>query len=320
MDSPIIKWLTVVMGWPLIVLAAIVVFELYLALFYLPTIGPPNRQRIQHPGHHPGALEALARYRALPAAEQTAIRDGLGAAMVPVETWIDGLGEAELRLLCLGENHDDHTRRFLADSFFSRFEADALLLETTPRELVAIRRRIARGSSYVPLLDADIAAVINAAVGRNPDLLIRGVEELPIQMQRHRRGVGSREQSIARNIAHWLGEDWRHVVLIGALHCKDLPQWLYRTALAEIPGLTVANTLNVRVLGEHQDGPLEAFVYFLDEIGLEPGDFAIPDTASLPRPLRQWFLLLWDQTMGPYRALVVFRPPPVASRLSEPTP
>jgi hypothetical protein len=65
--------------------------------------------------------------------------------------------------------------------------------------------------------------------------------------------------------------------------------------------------LNVRVLGEHQNGPVEAFVYFMEEIGVKKRDFVIPDTHSLPDPICEWFPSLNRQTLGKYRSLIVFR-------------
>lgn len=310
MDSPVVKFVAVVFGWPLTVLAAIVAYEWYLEAFDVPTIDPPNRQRIQHPNHHPTAVAALEEFGALAAAERAAVRRNLGAAVVPVEAWLDGLRGAGLGLVCLGENHDEHTRRFLAEGVFPRLEVDTLFLEATAEGLGLIHRQIDAGSRRVALLKADISAIIDAARQKNPDLVVRGIEETDRQRnRRYRRGRGSREESMAANMRRWYEDGRRQVVLIGALHCKDRPEWFYRHAAAEIPGLAAGGMLNVRVVGEHQDGPIEAFVYFLDELGLAAGDFAIPDTDALDPRLRDWFLLLWDQTLGPYRAVVVFRPP-----------
>ncbi|MEN8751256.1 MAG: hypothetical protein AB1Z18_00640, partial [Desulfobacterales bacterium] len=65
--------------------------------------------------------------------------------------------------------------------------------------------------------------------------------------------------------------------------------------------------LNVRVLGEHQNGPLEAFVYFLDEIGIEKKYFVIPNTNSLHPRIYELFKLLKRQTLDKYRSVIVFR-------------
>jgi hypothetical protein len=65
--------------------------------------------------------------------------------------------------------------------------------------------------------------------------------------------------------------------------------------------------LNVQVLGEHQDGPLEGFVYFLDEIGIEKKHFVIPDTNSFHPRMYELFRLLKRQTLDKYQAVIVFR-------------
>ena len=57
---------------------------------------------------------------------------------------------------------------------------------------------------------------------------------------------------------------------------------------------------------------LEAFVYFLDEIGIEKRDFVILHTPSLPDPIFRWFELLDRQIFSRYRTLVVFRSEPPA--------
>ena len=65
--------------------------------------------------------------------------------------------------------------------------------------------------------------------------------------------------------------------------------------------------LNAQVLEEHQNGPVEAFVYFLDEIGIERTDFVIPNTSTLPARIYEWFQLLNRQILEKYRTLIVFR-------------
>ena len=64
---------------------------------------------------------------------------------------------------------------------------------------------------------------------------------------------------------------------------------------------------NVQVLGEHQNGPMEAFVYFIDEIGIEKRDFVVADTRSLPGRIYEWVPLLKHETLRNYRSLIVFR-------------
>jgi hypothetical protein len=65
--------------------------------------------------------------------------------------------------------------------------------------------------------------------------------------------------------------------------------------------------VNVQLLEEHQNGPLEAFVFFLDEIGIEKTGFVIPDTRALHACIYAWFPSLNRQALQRYRSLIVFR-------------
>jgi hypothetical protein len=65
--------------------------------------------------------------------------------------------------------------------------------------------------------------------------------------------------------------------------------------------------LNIRVVGEHQNGALEAFVYFLDEIGIDKKHFVIPDTRNLHPHIYALFRVLKRQTLDKYRSVIVFR-------------
>jgi hypothetical protein len=65
--------------------------------------------------------------------------------------------------------------------------------------------------------------------------------------------------------------------------------------------------LNVRVLDEHQNGPVEAFVHFLDEIGIDKKNFVIPNNNALHPRIYEWFQRLNQETLETYRSLIVFR-------------
>ena len=99
----------------------------------------------------------------------------------------------------------------------------------------------------------------------------------------------------------------RNAVLMGALHCTDDAGWLYERTRRRLSPDGAERAVNLRILGEHQDGPLEAFVYFLDEAGIAPADFALADPHTLPPLIQVWFRLLWHETIGRYRAVLVFR-------------
>lgn len=63
---------------------------------------------------------------------------------------------------------------------------------------------------------------------------------------------------------------------------------------------------NVRVLQEHQEGSVEALVYFLAEIGIHRGDFVIRDSKAVHPLINDWFDLL-GVMLENFDALMVFR-------------
>jgi hypothetical protein len=56
-----------------------------------------------------------------------------------------------------------------------------------------------------------------------------------------------------------------------------------------------------------QSGPLEAFVFFLDDIGIEKKNFVIPDTTSLHPLIYELFQELNRQILEKFCTLIVFR-------------
>jgi hypothetical protein len=296
------------MGWPIVLLIVFVAYQWYLDEFHGPNVPPVSRERVQYPNYHPAAEEALARLDALSGAEREALLAGLRATIVPVATWLDGIDRAGFSLLCLGENHETHTRRFLADRVFPALRLDALHLETTPAGLADVERRLRLGRDYAPLLGADIAGVLRAARQADPAVVVTAIEETERQRKdRLRIGGGSREDSLVANLEAAYVSSGRNAVLIGALHCTDEAGLLFERTRRQLSLGVAERAVNLRILGEHQNGPLEAFVYFLDEVGITPGDFALVDTDALPPMIQRWFWLLWHGTFGKYRAILVFR-------------
>ena len=254
------------------------------------------------------AVSALEAFSRLPEAEQRAVRENLEANLLPSGQWLADLARSPYELVCIGEDHEEETRAFLAEEFFPRLPVDVLLLEATPDEIERIEAGVADGHDYVALLDADIATVIRAARGRNPALAVAGIEETEGQRFARESDTepGLRDDSIAVNFWGRYRPAQRHAILYGALHCTTAENWLYRRIQTMAPAALEHKMLNVRVVGEHQDGPLEAFVYFLDELGVDRSSFAIPDTGALHPLVYQWFASV-RRLWGPYRALLVFR-------------
>jgi hypothetical protein len=99
----------------------------------------------------------------------------------------------------------------------------------------------------------------------------------------------------------------RHIILFGALHCANEPNWLFEYLSGQVPFPLKIRMLNARVLGEHQNGPVEAFVFFLDKIGIEKKNFVIPDTSALHPRIFELFQLLKRQILENFCTLIVFR-------------
>ena len=270
---------------------------------------PPPGERIQFPEHHLWAERALARVAALPAEDRAELIAAIERAIQPFPDWLAELNRKPVAVLCMGENHEPYLRRFLADRVFATLKVDVLLLEATPSEAGRIRSRIEDGDEHVMLLDADIARLLRNSLKTNPGLVIDGIEERPEQRSaRIGAATGSREGSIETNFRTRYQRGRRHVVLYGAFHCSHQSGWLFRRLLKLPPPDATAETLvNLRVAWEHVEAPFEAFVYFLDEIGVAPGDFVITDPAALPAEFDDWFPFLSANELGAFGAVAVFR-------------
>jgi hypothetical protein len=295
------------LGGYLIILLFLVVYEWVAEEF--PRRPAPSRpaERIQHPAHHPAALRALAAFAELPEREKTAVKADLQSGLISLPAWLERLRHSGFEIICLGEVHEESTRTFLADEFFARLKTDVLLLETTPEQLAGFLRRLEAGRDYYPLLEADIMNVLRATRLRNPGVRIRGIEETEKQQNQKHGASNPRDEAIARNFWNAFQPGKRHTILFGAFHCANEANWLFGNLCRRASPALKARMLNVRVLGAHQNGPLEAFVHFLDAAGIRKRQFVIPDTRSLPPPIYEMFPLFNRQTLEKYRALVVFR-------------
>jgi hypothetical protein len=307
MDSPLARVILTVLGGYFIILLGLTVYEWVREEYPKPPTKPPSRERIQHPFYHEQAVKALQRFSRLPKRERNSIKESLKYSLISMEQWLTCFGQSDYQIICIGELHEECIRNFLAEKFFANFSVDVLLLEATPKELNRLIKRMNAGRSYFPLLDADIMNILRTVRARNPDVKIYGIEETDEQQKKQSSHSGSRDKSIARNFWNRYQSGKRHIILFGALHCTNEPKWLFEH-LSDQASLPLKNRmLNAQVLEEHQNGPVEAFVYFLDEIGIERTDFVIPDTSALHARIYEWFQLLNRQTLEKYRTLIVFR-------------
>ena len=298
-----------VLGVPLLAIVLVQAWIVYDDLTEPVAGWPPPDERIQFPDHHPWAKRALARVAALPPEERAELVAVIERAIQPFPDWLAELNRRPVAVLCMGENHEPYLRRFLADRVFATLKVDLLLLEATPREVGRIRSRVEAGDEHVALLETDIARLLRNSLAVNPGLVIDGIEERPEQRSaRIDAATGSREGSIEANFRARYQPGRRHVVLYGAFHCSHQGGWLFRRLLSRPPPGAPAETLiNLRVAWEHVEAPFEAFVYFLDEIGLAPGDFVLADPTTLPAEFDDWFPFLSANELGAFGAVAVFR-------------
>jgi hypothetical protein len=279
-------------------------------LNYVPTPRPievPVDAFIQHPGFEAMAIRAIESFAAMPEARRRVLSENLRANLGTLDRELAELRASRLTILCIGERHMAATRRFLADVVLTTLPFDVLLLETSSDELPEIMRRIDTGESWVPLLGEDIAAVVRSARGTNPNIVVAGIDETQSQKnQRIYRKQGSRDLSIAGNLRSHVRRGKRHAVIFGALHCADQPNWMYRRIRLGEHRVSREEIRNVNVIGEHQNGTVEAFLEFIHVIGVARRNFMIADTSALDSTLFTWFPAL-TRSFARFHSVIVFR-------------
>jgi Tfp pilus assembly protein PilN len=307
MRSPLARVIAAILGGYGMMLLLLWVHDWVKDAFPRPPHEAPNSARIQHPISHSTAVRALRRFYHLPEAERRALKANLEAALIPTRAWLVALDGSDYQVICLGEFHAEITRRYLAEVVLGNLSFDNLLLEATPSSMRRLKRWMAAGRGYVPLQGADISRSLQAARRRNPGLELFGIEETDAQADASDDAAGARDRAIARNFWRRYQPRQRHLILFGALHCANTTDWLFDNLRRQAPNALKTQMINAQVLGEHQHGALEAFVYFLDEIGIRAADFVISDTRSLPPQIYTWFPSLHEQILSKYTAVVLFR-------------
>lgn len=307
MNSPLVRVILALFGGYLIILLFLSVYDWIKEEYPRRPTKPPSPERIHHPFYHQEVANALKQFYQLPESEKTEIKKSLESSLMSMEQWLTHLGQSDYQIICMGELHKESTRNFLAEEFFAKFSTDVLLLEATSKDLKRLIKRMDAGRDYFPLLDADIMKILHSANDRNPAIKIWGIEETDEQQKGQRGHSISRDQSIAHNFWDRFQPGKLHIILFGALHCTYESNWLFKNLCNQASLHLKERMLNVRVLGEHQNGPAEAFVYFLDEIGIEKKHFVIPNTNSLHPRIYELFQMLNQETLEKYRSLIVFR-------------
>lgn len=267
---------------------------------------PINYQRIQYTSYHAIATNALVKFRALEAEQQQRLIENLNQAIVPFSQWLTALEQTDYKLLCLGESHTQTTRAFLAAQFFSKQRFDNLYLEATPNTLNKISDKLNSDTLYYPLLNADVLQLLRSVQTQNPSINIHPIEVSKTQLSNPQLAANSREDFITLNFWQNFAPEARNIVLIGAMHCSNELPWFYAKAKNKFAQTEHAAPLNVRVFSEHEEGPIEAFVYFLDELGFS-GDLVISDTRAFLPIISQWFPLTEQIAFKPFQTVVIYR-------------
>jgi len=294
----------------------LVILGIFLAMGYdwamenfVPSPQPPYRPKegtTRYPEIDYLRESALRKLGDIPAFERQQVRHSLSSAITPLELWLKKINRAQPELICVGENHDDVTRKFLATRFFPNYPVDALMLEITREDLAILVKLIESGSSRLSLLEANVADVIRVARVANSEVAIHGVEESRSQrIARFKGRNGSREQSIMENFRDHFRHGKRHAVLYGALHCTDGPGWFFGRIRASNNGDAIGTTLSINVVNAHESGETEAFVNFLRALDLPPPPFVVPRTSMLHAEVYAWFPQL-TRTFRQYDAVIVF--------------
>ncbi len=306
MDSPLVRGIVATLGGYLLILILLSVYEWVLEEYPSRPPEPIKSERIQHKLAHQDAIKALKLFSRLPNHEKASIKKGLKSNLISINQWLNRLKQSDYQILCMGELHEESTRSFLSQVIFPNFSADVLLLESTQDDLESIDSRLEVGRDYFPLLGADIMNILRTVRDRNPNIKIYGIEQTDKQAMSHNGRVNPRDQSISQNFWATFEPELRHIILFGALHCTNESNWLFYNLSRKASPTLKEEMLNVLVLGEHQKGPVEAFVYFIDEIGFEKRHYVIPDTSTLPDQIYEWFPLLNRQILKKYRSLIIF--------------
>lgn len=262
---------------------------------------------VLHVGYEAMATKAIEAFDAMPDSRRKELVENLRANLGDLDDELMRLSGSRLTILCIGERHLAATRRFVAETLLPVLAVDVLLLETPSDELPSILNHIDAGFVEVPLLGEDIAAVVRSARRTNPAVVVAGIDETASQKaQRAYRNWRSRDVSIAGNLRSHIRPGKRHAVLFGALHCANQPNWMYRRIQLGERRVNREEIRNVNVIGEHQDGTVEALLAFVHAVGVERRNFMIADTGALDRLLFTWFPAL-TRIFSRFDAVIVFQ-------------
>ena len=182
------------------------------------------------------------------------------------------------------------------------------MLEATPKALRRLTKRMQAGRTYFPLLGADIMNVLRTVRARNPNVQIFGIEETDGQQKEQNSHSGSRAQSIAQNFWSRYRPGRRHLILFGALHCTNEPNWLSKRLYDQAPiafGKPNGKRPSAGRTSNWPGGSLCVFFSMRSESKRPPSSFRTP--VRCMACIYDWFPSLNRQALQKYRSLIVFR-------------
>ncbi|MEH6442928.1 MAG: hypothetical protein V7784_03440 [Oceanospirillaceae bacterium] len=296
---------------PTLLVLAIIVYQWFIIEDPQRSLTIINTQTIQHPNYHSIATRALAKFESLPALDKNNLVANLKSNISPLQQWLDSLVRFENLTLCLGESHREITRDFLASQIFKDFSFNVLFLETSEQKLEKINQRLASTTDYFPLLNADILQILRTVQHKNPAIDIYAIDAQSRandrQSAKSQATIKTREEQIYSNFKRYHTQNTRSIILFGAVHCSFSDTWLYGKLISRLEKKKPQQLLNTRVFSEHEDGPIEAFVYFLDQLAPISGHFVINNTKLFSELINQWFPLTQQVTFKPFQSIVIYR-------------
>jgi len=246
------------------------------------------------------ARTAVRRYRALPPYERRALNEALRASLVGLPRWSREL-QARARTLCLGERHDAVSRAFLATRVLPRLDYRTLMLETGARALTRLLSAHGRGEP-VSLLDAPVGGVLADALARRPPARLVAIDE---PAAAGARGAAPREERLVAALAGRWRQEERTVVIFGALHCRDLPGWMYHELARTHPRIADAGMHGSVMLARYREPGAQILFYLLEEMGFEGPVLAVADVRRFPRQVQDWLPPTADALAG-YQSALLF--------------
>jgi hypothetical protein len=241
------------------------------------------------------AQGAVRAFRAMPAAEQQALREELIASTSTLAVWAREHANTA-SVLCLGERHEDATRAFIAQQVLPRINYQVLMLETSQTQLQVMIESFDKGHR-VDLLSASLNGILTATRAQVPAIRIVAIDERQ-NARRSAQTQPSRESLLVARIRSEWRPGQRHTVLFGALHCRAAAGWMMHRLIHEDARIQRAGAMSAVVLARYREASAQVLMYLLEEIGLGDDIVVIPRVSHFPKLVQKWLPLTVDAFAG----------------------